>query len=603
MRRLRGVAVFSALTLALSPVTGDVAQADPTEATTTRGSILSLRFTPTGFAQIAIWLERGDGEFLRTVLLTDAVARRGIGNRPGASQMNSGFHWPYGRREGVLPVWGTRRLGAPGAEPFRRVIFQNRVSEGFATRNANDHSSDPYFCLSFQQKLSTKEALDAVSCATPFNSDKGRFLTETDVAGGYDEPWENPDDGKSRMRPLSPESLYPPRQDFDACVGCYDHADAATYRAHAKEVMPDLDAVSSATLKGDMPKEIVHELSASWEPGDYRVCLEINVEGDYNATFNPDRFPKQQIGPGWDSWATGYGYPYRGQPSVVYCVDFSTAGATTAHFATDAPVGSSGTWDTDAADYGTLHPAEDLNDDPVMFPGSGADRLRASSDHARFEVTVKPPLTCAEDLAPGDIRDLRAGTHPDELNAHHWVALQFRAAEDDRGVQRYEVRVSTEPITDEASFMHADPAKSATLEADELLVPTDMPEGEMIALDMGGLVADTHYYVAVRAVDECAGAGPIAVTEVTTGERVFATVTPCFVATAAWGTPLAREIGALRRLRDRHLQSHLPGRAFVRAYDAVGPVLADAIRERPFLRAAARAMLMPLVRLADSLEQ
>lgn len=608
MRRfvVTGGARASGLVLALAVALASGVRAAPTEATATRGPILDLRFTPTGFAQIAIWLERDDGEFLKTLLLTDAVARRGIGNRPGASQMNSGFHWPYGRREGVLPIWGTRRANAPDAQPFRRVIFQNRASEGYATRNSEDYSRDDYFCLSFDRMKSTKDALDAVSCASEFNSDKGRFITRADSDKGYTEPWENPDDGAHRLRPLSADSLYPPRQDVTLCDGCFDHADVAQYRAHAREVMPDLDAVSSATLQGDMPKRLVYELPAEWAPGDYRACVEINVEGDYNATFNPDTIPfapAESPPQGWDSWATGYGYPYRGQPSVVYCLDFHTTGAKTEHFESDTPTGTSGTWDTDAKTYGTLEPAEDMVDDPVMFPGSGADRLRASGDHARLELTVKPPLTCMEDEAPGDIRDLAADTYPNALHAHQWVQLQFRAAQDDRGVQRYDVRVSTEPIIDEDSFMRADPAKSATLEADELQIPTDMPEGAMIDVDMGGLVPETHYYVAVRAVDECAGSGPISVTEITTPKRVFATVTPCFVATAAWGTPLAHEIGALRRLRDRHLLAHAPGRALVDAYYAVGPGLADAIRERPTWRATARWLLTPLVRLADSLEQ
>jgi hypothetical protein len=586
------------------------AQEDPVAPDVSRGSVLQLHFTPTRFAQIAVWLERADGTFEKTLLLTDAVARRGIGNRPGASQMNSGFHWPYGRRDGVLPVWGTRRAAAPDARPFRTVIFQNRISEGFATRNSNDFSFDDYFCLSFQQQRSTRDELDAVSCATPFSSDKGRFLTEDDLARGYAEPWLNPDDGQSRMRPLSLESLYPPRRDVMACTeGCYDHADVATYDAHAREVMPEIDVVARATLQGDVPaKGLVFELPTDLAPGDYRACLEINVEGDYSPAFNPDTIPSAppppaNPPPGWDSWATGYGYPYRGQPSVVYCVDFPLPVAAVERLGTDTPAGSSGTWDTDAADYGALVAADDLTDDPVMFPGSGADRLRADEDGSRFEVVVKPPLSCADDAPPGPVADLAAGTYPDEQHAHQWVELRFRAAEDDQGVQRYDVRVSTEPIVDEESFMRAEPAKSATLEADELFVPTDSPEGEMIELEMGGLVSETHYYVGVRAVDECAGVGPIEVTEITTEERVFATVTPCFVATAAWGTPFADEIGALRRARDRYLLSHAPGRALVAAYHAVGPRFADAVRDRPALRAFARALLTPLVRLADSLEQ
>src|SRR6185369_15119861 len=77
--------------------------------------VIEFRFTPTARAQIALWLERPDGTFLKTVFLTQAVGLRGIGNRPGAAEMNSGFHWPYGRREGALPIWAHRRAAAPGA--------------------------------------------------------------------------------------------------------------------------------------------------------------------------------------------------------------------------------------------------------------------------------------------------------------------------------------------------------------------------------------------------------------------------------------------------------------------------------------------------------
>ena len=105
-------------------------------------------FTPTDHAQIAVWIESADGTFLSTVALTQAVAVHGIGNRPGASQMNSGFHWPYGRREGVLPIWAQRRASAPDALQFPRVIFQAR-SEGYASRSCSDSTPDSYYCLFF----------------------------------------------------------------------------------------------------------------------------------------------------------------------------------------------------------------------------------------------------------------------------------------------------------------------------------------------------------------------------------------------------------------------------------------------------------------------
>ena len=109
-----------------------------------------LDFTPTERAQIAIWIESADGTFLNTVGLTQAVSVRGIGNRPGAAQMNSGFHWPYGRREGVLPIWAHRRASAPGAMQFPRIIFQHRP-EGYASRTCEDSTHDAYYCLSFSR--------------------------------------------------------------------------------------------------------------------------------------------------------------------------------------------------------------------------------------------------------------------------------------------------------------------------------------------------------------------------------------------------------------------------------------------------------------------
>jgi len=570
--------------------------------------VLEFQYTPTGRAQIAIWVEDGDGTFLTTVGLTDAVATRGIGNRPGASQMNSGFRWPYGRREGALPIWAHRRASAPDAKQFKRVIFQDRP-EGWASRKREDSSPDTYFCLAWDQSRSKKDALDAVSCASVFASDKGRFMTDADAQAGYGEPYEDVNTKNGRLQPLAASSLYPPRRDVARPCGasCTESDDVAAFAAHAREVMPDIDAVSMATPPGGQPASALYSVPPEWSDGEYRACIEINVEGDYNASFDAEHYPTPKTPTMlWDNWATsqGYGYPYRGQPSVVYCVPFTLAvQADMQEFTTAEPDGTAGTWDTAANSFGNaLSDMDQMTDDPEHAPGSGADRLRMDGDGNRFKVIVKPPLSCEGNAPPTSVSQVSLKRFPNDLHAHEWAELDFSASNDDTAIYRYEVRVSIDPISDTESFMRGQPAKDATIAAEELRVPVGARAGSMVHIDMGGLVQGTHYYVGVRAVDGCSAASPISVTEFTTPMRIFATVTPCFVATAAYGSPLAAEIGALRRLRDRHLANNYFGRRLVAAYGVIGPKLADRIRENDSLRAAARTLLTPLVAMARWLD-
>ncbi|MFQ6021843.1 MAG: S8 family serine peptidase [Acidiferrobacterales bacterium] len=75
----------------------------------------------------------------------------------------------------------------------------------------------------------------------------------------------------------------------------------------------------------------------------------------------------------------------------------------------------------------------------------------------------------------------------------------------------------------------------------------------------------------------------------------------CFVATAAYGSPMVKEVRYLRAFRDEYLLPNRIGRAFVTFYYRYGPAAADYIREREFLRSLVRAGLTPLVALSKHL--
>jgi hypothetical protein len=66
---------------------------------------------------------------------------------------------------------------------------------------------------------------------------------------------------------------------------------------------------------------------------------------------------------------------------------------------------------------------------------------------------------------------------------------------------------------------------------------------------------------------------------------------PCFIATAAYGTPLAGEIDVLRGFRDYTLLSTAPGTALVDTYYRLSPAIADLIASVPILTGVARLLI------------
>ena len=292
------------------------------------------------------------------------------------------------------------------------------------------------------------------------------------------------------------------------------------------------------------------------------------------------------------------------------------------------------------------------------MPGSGGDRLQPDPAHggARLRVVVpptdvclqpEPPPDCGRACGPenpcamptvcgpdGECVDRCAlqrpplaltpelSAYPDRQRTHEWARLRFTVPESANGIMRYSVRVGSEAIdpADRAAFERVREAKIASAEDVALVIdPWVMPDGaecpsmpeelramcvrrapgSVVEVDIGHLTPQQRFWVGVSAQDECGDWGAIGVAEIETTAIEFTTVSPCFVATAAYGSPLDARIDVLRRFRDRHLRSNALGRAVVSAYETLGPIAAAWIAEDEDRRAAARAMLDPIVSLLE----
>ena len=72
----------------------------------------------------------------------------------------------------------------------------------------------------------------------------------------------------------------------------------------------------------------------------------------------------------------------------------------------------------------------------------------------------------------------------------------------------------------------------------------------------------------------------------------------CFIATAAFGSPMEPHVNVLREFRDRFLLSNAAGKAFVDLYYTYSPPVADFIAAHGAMRAVVRLSLLPVVKVS-----
>jgi hypothetical protein len=422
---------------------------------------VTVDLVPTDQLQIVAWVETADGAYVDTAFITQTTGRYGLGNRPGVMGTKSNWHWPYGPRLDVFPVWAHRH-----GHVFPWVAFQNGDGMPGDARDPDNQlapvvsqlSAEPFYC-----KPMLPEDPEAItqSCTSGVFTDKGKLIA-------------------------SLPSLYPPRADLaDHVTG--DSSDVTQYAA-----LDVFDAVSAATPAGGAPFTIAWASPPELAAGDYRMFVEVALENDFNATYTPDTYsvPPQDY--------SNYGSPYRGQPSVVYSLPFTIGtGASTSMAAT-----------TDYAGYsdldGVLHaPDATITTDT---PGSGASRLELVADGSgmyRMRVTATQQTDLAPPAEPGAL----AATHVEATSAE----LTFIAPGDD-GVtgtaSGYDIRyVLGDDTLDEASFASATHTMTA---------PAPVAGGTRQTVVLTGLMPDERYTIGVRAYDKCGHVGPVAVVRLST---------------------------------------------------------------------------------------
>ncbi|MBZ0235084.1 MAG: fibronectin type III domain-containing protein [Deltaproteobacteria bacterium] len=501
--------------------------------------VVETTFKPADKLQIVVWVEDTAGNFVGTLYVTDAVGRRGIGNRPGRFDFNSGPMWPYGRRITTFPVWAHRH-----GETYPVLLFQNNEDSNLS-HPFSQSSQETHFCRPLRPD---EAAWDTGSCASAIFTDKGRFDTNQ-------------------------TSLYPPREDIARVEGIDDIS------VSMFDTMNPLDQVSGATPLPDVPFSVTWPIPEDLPVGNYVLWMEVAKEFDFNSTYNPTSFPE----PTGIPWAE-YGEPYRGQPSVVYSVPFTIGTDATTAFG----MGYAGYGDPDGLD-GAVNPPDSTID--TATPGSGGARLLLHTEDAdtfRVRVVARPELDMADPGAPTELASVDV--------SQRTALFRFIAPGDDGmtgTVTGYEIRYrAVTPITEE-NFADSSPIATA--------IDPDEP-GQVQDFEITGLLPETEYWVGVRAFDDCKNYGPLVTSTFRTPERATGEVDACFVATAAYGTPMANEVSFLRSFRDGILRQSVLGELFVETYYTVGPAFSTTIDHSDVLRQAARAELAPLVDLVRGLK-
>lgn len=548
-RRLAAADACRLLQFTLEP---DCLVRDPTSARC-RFEVSRPDFGP----QVAVWIETADGAtFVDTVMVTNAVALYGLGNRPGRWDFRSGPRFPYGRRPMALPVWAHRR----GVQ-YQALAMDDGYDDAIGDHAAVS-SPEPHFC----RPMMPSEIVDAVTCASGnFRSAKGLF-----------------DDTMAK-------SFYPPRGDLlnwdNLCVplvsadgtAC-DYGDARMFG-----LINDLDSIATATPPYDQPYIGTWRVPQGLAEGDYALLVEVSKEFDGDASYTHSSY----LSPFETMYYGGYGLEGNvGQPSVVYRVPFSLASPVPATAVT-APDGY-GDW---SGATGALSPLDATIADAA---GSGAGRLRVNDGPGgagRVHLVEVPcaALDCSQSTPP----EQPAVDAPWRQQDATATTFSFRQVADGNGgsVIAYELRYTAVTASylqsvDESAYLHWTPAPHPVVDTPGALTTVTLP-----VLDPG-----KAYAISLRAQGTCGWSAPT-FSRVLTAPAVYKKLSGCVIATAAYGSALHPDVQLLRRERDWAAARSSAVRLAAILYGDTAPPLATLVGRSETARQVARAVLRPFILL------
>ncbi len=205
-------------------------------------------------------------------------------------------------------------------------------------------------------------------------------------------------------------------------------------------------------------------------------------------------------------------------------------------------------------------------------------------------------------MLPGDekayIRDIvRDGNTPSDSSISYWKSLKvFASSIADNGNDFCNIDLSTAPY---AVLDFSDKKKDASEENSLTKEFLDGLVNETTYLFVGASVDDTS--IVQSFIDPSTG---------TAAQQLQYTATPgeviglldkqkCFVATAAFGSPMNNHVQNLRNFRDRFLLKNYFGKRFVRFYYLNSTSWARYIEDHPALKPVVRAALWPFVMTAE----